>query len=377
MKIQETDTYKYLGVELVSGLNFKKVKSRFVAEARKRMMLVWAMGMRRGELPVTDCCLVWNALVRSALEYGAVVWGDVKWEEAEAVQREMGKMILRCGSKMANEVVLGELGWWPLKARRDLLRLKFWGKIVAHMPSRRLVKQVYAHSRGRYETGKSSRWCTYTHALLAELGLEEFWQQGLTHEQFMKWDTELRTKIGEREEREWKQRMIPKRKLRTYRTLKHTLSFEPYLTHDDRRAREVMTRLRGGTNELRIETGRYPNTNRDRRLEIHERRCLLCMSGDVEDEKHFMLDCVVYDDLRKKLFVAVENLMLKENGEKIEEVMRTESGRQRVFVGLMGEVEGAEGSLTTFDLRIAALEYCRRAMRRRNGIMLTKLDQRS
>ena len=56
----------------------------------------------------------------------------------------------------------------------------------------------------------------------------------------------------------------------------------------------------------------------------------LCMSGDVEDEKHFILDCVVYVDLRKKLFVAVENLMLKEKAEKIEEVMKTEIGRQRV-----------------------------------------------
>ena len=104
----------------MSRLDFKKLKQRYVAEARKRMMSVWAMGMRGGELPPSACCTVWNALVRPVLEYGAVIWGDVKWEEAEAVQREMGKMILRCSSKMANEVVLGELGWWPLKARRDL-----------------------------------------------------------------------------------------------------------------------------------------------------------------------------------------------------------------------------------------------------------------
>src|SRR3954465_10068843 len=44
--IQETDSYKYLGVDLVSSLNFKKLKSRLVADARKRMVLVWAMGMR-------------------------------------------------------------------------------------------------------------------------------------------------------------------------------------------------------------------------------------------------------------------------------------------------------------------------------------------
>ena len=60
VEIQETDSYKYLGVDLVSGLNFKKLKERIVADARKRMMLVWAMGMRRGELPVEHCCRVWN-----------------------------------------------------------------------------------------------------------------------------------------------------------------------------------------------------------------------------------------------------------------------------------------------------------------------------
>ena len=54
--------------------------------------------------------------------------GDVKWEQAEQVQREMGKIILRCSSKMANEVVLGELGWWTLKGRRDFLTLNYGGK---------------------------------------------------------------------------------------------------------------------------------------------------------------------------------------------------------------------------------------------------------
>src|SRR3954466_7718503 len=75
-EIQETECYKYLGVELVGRLDYKKLKERYVAEARKRMMMVWAMGMRGGELPPKDCCMVWNALVRPV----AVIWGDVKWE---------------------------------------------------------------------------------------------------------------------------------------------------------------------------------------------------------------------------------------------------------------------------------------------------------
>jgi hypothetical protein len=373
VEIQETDSYKYLGVDLVSGLNFKKLKERIVADARKRMMLVWAMGMRRGELPVEHCCRVWNALVRPVVEYGAVIWGDVQWEEAEVVQREMGKMILRCSSLMANEVVLGELGWWTLKARRDLLRLKFWGKIVCSMSSSRLVKQVYAHSRARYEAGQKSRWCKYTHTLLTELGMEEIWQQGTVDDE-KAWDKALREKIHMREEREWLERMQTKPKLRTYITLKHELKFEPYLKHDDAQARQVMTRLRGGTNELRIEIGRYPITNRDKKLEIHERRCLLCMSGEVEDEKHFVLDCSEYEDLREKMFDVVKRVMLKKR-EKIEDLMNTEIGRQRIFGALMGD--GVEDCEARAALRKVALEYCKTAMKRRNNIVVTYLDQKT
>ena len=373
-QIGETDKYKYLGVDLVSGLNFKLFKHRMIVEARKRMMLVWAMGMRTGKLAVKDCCRVWEALVRPKLEYAAVVWGDVKWEEAEAIQRQMGKMILGCSSKMANEVVLGELGWWTLKARRDLLRIKFWSKIVGGMSQHRLVAQVYAHSRARYEAGKPSKWCAHTHAILQQLGMDDVWQKAkIQPNKAQKWQRELKEKIHIREETNWKHNMTTKPKLRTYRTIKNTLTFETdYLTYKDKTARQLMTRLRGGTNELRIETGRYPITNRDRRLEIHERRCLLCMSGDVEDERHFLIDCILYEDLRVKMWKTVERIVLSKE-ERLAEVRKDEEGRRRLMTALLGE--GVTARSDAMDLRTAALIYCKRAMARRNELVKNELDQ--
>jgi len=177
-----------------------------------------------------------------------------------------------------------------------------------------------------------------------------------------------------REEREWLARMQTKPKLRTYVTLKHELTFEHYLTSDDIQARHVMTRLRRGTNELRIETGRYPITNRDRRLEIHERICLLCLSGEIEDEKHFVLNCTVYDDLRKKMFDVVKRVMLKER-EEIEDVLNTEIGKERIFRELMaarGEEYEASAALCN-----VALAYCKAAMKGRKHIVVTYLDQKT
>ena len=71
-----------------------------------------------------------------------------------------------------------------------------------------------------------------------------------------------------------------------------------------------MTELRSGMSRLRVETGRYeymkvvPRANNDyatkRRLKRDERICELCYTG-VEDELHFMWDCVAYDQRRERL----------------------------------------------------------------------------
>ena len=356
------------------------------------------MGMRGGELAVQDCVRVWQALVRPVLEYGTVVWGEVKWEEAEQVQREMGKMILRCSSKMTNEVVLGELGWWTLKGRRDFLTLNYWGKIVGGMSPKRLVSQVYHASRSRYDdmtsdsnhsdhskhtnyTQRNNKWCKNIHSLLKSIGMEDTWNKNtLTRKEAKNWRYTVKEKIQEREELQWKERMQHKPKLRTYRQLKTKLQFEhTYLTMRDREAREVMTRLRGGTNELRIETGRYAITNRDRPLDAHERRCLICLSGEIEDETHFVLDCSVYEDLREKMFGVLKRTLSKQQKLQatqqplldIHKARKEEEGRKKLMAGLIGE-----SSVSTNErLRKAVLLFCTRAMERRNNFVRTALDQ--
>ena len=93
------------------------------------------------------------------------------------------------------------------------------------------------------------------------------------------------------EEKRWRDAMGRKSKLRTYRTVKDKLRFEPYLNFDSRHARILLTRLRSGTNSLRIERGRYENEA------VEERICHWC--SKVEDERHFLVDCDLYKDVRE------------------------------------------------------------------------------
>lgn len=85
-------------------------------------------------------------------------------------------------------------------------------------------------------------------------------------------------------------------KLRTYKLFKAVYRVEPYcqlflpVKH-----RSAFSKFRCGVAPLRLETGRFEG------LEVEQRICPVC-GLSVEDEKHVLLECSFYQDLRTKLF---------------------------------------------------------------------------
>ena len=87
-------------------------------------------------------------------------------------------------------------------------------------------------------------------------------------------------------------------KIRTYKLLKQTFGFEPYLENmSDKDLRKRLCSFRISTHKLRIERGRYCGENAEDRL------CNSC--NMIEDEIHFLMLCYKYDTLRKKMFDSI------------------------------------------------------------------------
>ena len=108
-----------------------------------------------------------------------------------------------------------------------------------------------------------------------------------------------------KEEERWKENVERKPKLRTYKKVKTKLVFEPYLDINSRKARTSLTKLRSGTNQLRIERGRYVGEK------VEERLCHLC--NEVEDEEHFLTTC--------KLLKEVQEATLHKKG-RVDNILR-------------------------------------------------------
>ena len=63
--------------------------------------------------------------------------------------------------------------------------------------------------------------------------------------------------------------------------------------------------MRLGVHSLRIQTGKYENKGAS--IPAEERTCLICKRNCIEDERHFLMYCQEYDDIRHELHSHIYN----------------------------------------------------------------------
>ena len=259
------------------------------------------------------------------MEYAAEIWGDEHWKEGEGLQSEMGRRILRCSPFATIAAIRGDLGWWSLRSRRDLKKLIYFCHILS-LPEERLLKQAYFMSR---DSGRKVNWAGRIKKILAKYGLQAVWEDErkiwdldgmgnggarneMEHQRFIK--NFLYKQVLATEEKEWWKEVEKKSKLRTYRLLKSRhLRLEKYLlTSGYYFGRTLMSDLRIGTNKLEIEQGRKKVRTKEGKWEKgkskEERICRQCISGEVEDELHFVTKCTRFAEVRQSLFDGIRDL---------------------------------------------------------------------
>ncbi len=177
---------------------------------------------------------------------------------------------------------------------------------------------ISRESRKRYLENKERNWASEIHKTIEKYELDKLWNnpdqisnlEGVEnwedksrkgHLRF--WKKIVKQQIHKIEEIEWKKDMESRPKLRNYIKMKHKLELENYLLDNTNKlGTKFFTSLRVGTNPLRIEKGRWKGEK------IEDRKCMICLNGEVEDEQHFMMKCNAYTDLRDSCFEKICNI---------------------------------------------------------------------
>jgi hypothetical protein len=260
---------------------------------------------------------IWESLARPTIEYGSEILFTEAFKQAETCQHYFGKRLLELKQSTCNSYIRGELGLWRMKTRRNMLALRYY-KRLHQMDDSRLPKQMLLlqkryvlmnnnnndnNNNNNVNAVRYKLWYECIKDVMDELVIDE---KDVDREE---WNTICYRKLEKKEREDWLEE-LNKEKLQVYRKFKQDVEIETFLLiSENRKGMLLMVKLRSGSHFLRIETGRYEIKNK-KRLERHERLCLCCDMGKVEDEYHFLFECVLYHDERKRLY---DDIMMHAN----------------------------------------------------------------
>ena len=153
-------------------------------------------------------------------------------------------------------------------------------------------------------------WATHIQCCLRELGYEHIWLQQSCNDEELKC---IKSTIVNNYEHAWLAEVTDlgkNPKLRTYCTFKTEFGVEAYLLGlIDSKLIKILSGFRMSCHLLAIEKGRHQKP----KVPVEDRVCVYCDKNAIEDEKHFLMECTLYDDIRETFFEKRSSLNLVNN----------------------------------------------------------------
>ena len=203
------------------------------------------------------------------------------------------------GKYTPNDAVAGDMGWKPPAVKQWTNILRHWCRCTK-MENSRTNYKVFQWSV-RKSSYKIKNWSYQVMEMLKFYNYGNFCN---INENFLDKNliSQIEEKIFDKYKNDWCARIASYgtgSKLRTYKLFKFSYCTEKYLKQFlPLRYRSAFAKFRCGVAPLKIETGRYE------RKDVHERVCFNC-SSTLEDERHVLLNCPLYEDLRQTMFIDI------------------------------------------------------------------------
>ena len=311
--------YKYLGLYLDQHLDMS-VTVNYVAKAAQRALgLLIAKDKCHGGMPIEIFTKLYDTLVQSVINYGAMVWGQTSYSVINNVQNRAARYFLGVHKRAPNAMVNGDIGWTAPSARLWACVSNHWARLV-NMDRSRITYKVFRWSYN-LALRNNKNWCYRAIKQFNKLEINSNIDGDDVSKNVIK--RTISKRIQEQVCEQWVMdlnRNAAKQgeggnKLRLYRTFKHDYHLEPYVEANlSRQQRSSLAKFRAGIAPINIEIGRF------RGLPVAERVCPRCPQS-VEDELHVLLHCPCYSDIRKDMFNDIKCLM---GGDVVENLNETE-----------------------------------------------------
>ncbi|KAL5005625.1 hypothetical protein ScPMuIL_016783 [Solemya velum] len=307
--IETVQSYCYLGIIFSSAGNFKQACDRLVEQASKALFKLKSINVRDN---ISVAYRLFYSLILPILRYGSEVWcpfyiaglnetnfmNICDGTPIEKIWLRFGKYLLGCNRTTSNAAVRGELGQYPLLLALLPHAVKYWLSLCAGKKTT-LCWMAYLDSYTYLD--RIPNWSQCIHILLSKFDLGLTWdnQGALCINRTVR---HLHTALELAYNNQWTKFVNDSDKnpkLRTYKLFKTCFKMENYVLYASKlEDRKQFSKLRLSAHSLRVEKDRHCWP----KVPLEARKCLLCNSGCVEDEKHFIMSCDVFQTQRVQFF---------------------------------------------------------------------------
>ena len=280
---------KYLGVMFSDTGVLKTDISLFLEKKKKDVNVKLASFLNKNvTAPIPIKLKVVNSCINSALTYGCEAWGSSPLNNVEILQRKALKMILDVRRNTPNEIVYTESGHTTVQPMIYKRQLKFFHKVKEDCLNNPTSTIAKIFTLGIDTNTKFLRhYKELDEKFLTPEACFQFYvnqhKNKISAKIQIKYDNDVDSTLG------------------TYKRINPTL-VQPLLLRNiccHEIDRKIITRYRTGSHDLKIQSGRLTNTDRNDRK---------CPCGNVQTLKHLLFHCSRTLNIRRIHDVTENNL---------------------------------------------------------------------
>ena len=294
--------YKYLGANLNEFLDYNFTASCLADAAGRALSSIITKMIKNGGFPYNVYSVLYETCVTSISDYAAEVTGYSQYQPTLDLHTRAIRAFLGLPKNSCSVGVLSEVDWLLPEYRTQLKMIRQYSRMVS-MDNSRITKKIYLWDRSLNEANILS-WNREVKSVFYSCDLNSVYDSGRPFE-LKNTLQKIKEKFKIDQSNFLKNECDQKTKLRTFITFKQFNSMPLYLTKPlSFLQRKILSKIRLGSLELRIETGRFSRP----RLEVHERVCQVRLADEaggeagvdarVETEYHFIYECSYYDNIR-------------------------------------------------------------------------------